>query len=65
MHPVLINHNFMKTIINRYMHISGFLLAIVGVCAMLLLSSCSTGKWYVRSHDGCQSSQGMAGYGNK
>ena len=30
-----------------------------------LLSSCTASKWYGRSHDGCQSAQGMVGYGNK
>jgi hypothetical protein len=39
-----------------------------GLFAILIISclaSCATPKWYARTHDGCQSSQGMAGYGNK
>jgi hypothetical protein len=46
--------------------ISGVIAFLTGALIMLFFiicfASCATPKWYARTHDGCQSSQGMAGY---
>jgi hypothetical protein len=49
--------------------ISGIVAYIGGAAFILLLisvfASCSSPRYYTRTHDGCQQSQGFAGYGNK
>lgn len=54
----------MKTI-----NASTFRAFIVSAMFVILIiaafSSCSAPHWYKATNDGCQSSQGMAGYGNR
>lgn len=47
--------------------VATFKLLIVIAAAMFLISisSCSSSRYYARTHDGCQASQGFSGYGNR
>jgi hypothetical protein len=55
----------MKTLINK----SGIYAFVIGAMFVLLLvvvlSSCAAPHWYKAVNDGCQSSQGMSGFGNR
>jgi hypothetical protein len=55
----------MKTLKN-YLNISTAIgiAFLVGVL-IIAFSSCSAPHWYKAVNDGCQSSQGMGGYGNR
>lgn len=55
----------MKTIFNRFITAAAALYLIIILSILVLLSSCSSGRWYGKSHDGCQQSSGFAGYGNR
>lgn len=55
----------MKKSINAaaiYSFVTGALFVLL---LIVVFSSCSTPHWYKAVNDGCQSSQGMGGYGNR
>jgi hypothetical protein len=55
----------MKTL-NNYIGIStGIAIAFLVAALIVVFSSCSAPHWYKAANDGCQSSQGMGGYGNR